>query len=303
MSGTEDFEDDEISLFDLWETLKAGWRWVFGGVVIGVLGALTAIFVAPSQYEAVAIVQVAQVGQIAQVGQLGQVGQVSSLPVEPPSQAVERMKSSAFQMTVAQALGDQQWVSALQDGGNPTLLTVSSPKGALNLIDLKTKGDSPEAATKIATTAITELAKRHAEIAKPAVERLTIDAGIAREKLRRAESELEGLNKLMAGASVKDERFTQLSLMTNLRVQKEAEIFYQRQMLSALDGALSPPNTQPARALEDVFVSDKPVSPKKRLLLALGLVGGLLLGVLWVFVSSAWRQARESRQARDALVK
>ena len=50
------------------------------------------------------------------------------------------------------------------------------------------------------------------------------DLAIAREKLTSAETELEALNKLVATAGIKDDRFTQLSLMTSLRVQKEAEV-------------------------------------------------------------------------------
>jgi uncharacterized protein involved in exopolysaccharide biosynthesis len=56
-----------------------------------------------------------------------------------------------------------------------------------------------------------------------------------------------------------------------------------------------PPATQPAKALEAVYVADKPVSPKKTLLLALGLIGGLLAGVVSVFFVDAWRRARTQR--------
>ena len=217
------------------------------------------------------------------------------MPVEPPGQAVERMKSLAFQFRVAQVVDDLSWAELLRNGGNTNAITVSSPKGALNLIDLTVKGGSPEAAKRIASAVIEELAKRHAEIAKPAVDRLILESSLAREKLKSAESDLAALSKLVLGTPVKDDRFTQLSLMTNLRVQKEAEIFYQRQMLSALEGALTPPNTQPAQAIEAVFVREKPVSPKKRLLLALGSVGGLLMGVIWVFFLGAWRQKRNGR--------
>jgi uncharacterized protein involved in exopolysaccharide biosynthesis len=295
MSGTEEFEEEEISLFDLWEKLRAGWRYVLGGTLIGVLGAAVALFVVPNQYEAMAVVQVGQMGQVGQVGQVGLVGQISFTPAEPPAQAVERMKSPAFQLAVAKAVGDERWLNALLNAGVSSVLSVASPKGALNLIDLKAKGGSPEAAKKIVNAAIEELAKRHIEISKPAFDRLTLEADLAREKLKRAESELQKLNKLASGVGVKDERFTQLSLMTNLRVQKEAEIFQQRQLISTLEGALTPPNTQPAKAIEDVFISDKPVSPKKGLLMPLGLVGGFLFGVMWVFAASAWSQARERR--------
>ena len=310
MRETDDFVEDEVSLFDLLDKLKDGWHWILGGLFIGVFGAAMVIFITPNQYEAIAIVQVGQVGQVAQVGQVGQVaqagqagpvgqarqvGQVSSMPVEPPGQAVERMKSLAFQSRVAQEIEDSSWAEVLRNGGNTNAIAVSSPKGALSLIDLTVKGGSPEAAKRIASAVIEELAKRHAEIAKPAVDRLALERSLARERLKGAESDLVALSKLVVSTPVKDDRFTQLSLMTNLRMQKEAEIFYQRQMLSALEGALIPPNTQPAQAIEAVFVREKPVSPKKGLLLALGSVGGLLMGVMWVFFRGAWRQARNGR--------
>lgn len=291
MSGNKDFESDEISLFDFLDKLRAGWRWLLGGVFLGGLVAAVVLFAVPNQYEAVAVVQVGQVGQVTQAGQ-AQAGQVSPVPAEPPAQAVERMKSYAFQLSVAKALGDQRWQEVLQNDGTSTVLSVASPKAVLNLIDLKAKGPSPEAAKKIVNAVIEELAKRHSEIVEPAFERLKLEAELTREKIKRAEVELETLNRLASGVGVKDERFTQISLITDLRVKKEAEIFQQRQMLSAFVGALTPPNTQRAKAIEDVFISAKPVSPKKGLLLALGLVGGLLAGVISIFISNAWCQAR-----------
>ena len=300
MGRTENFAEEEISLFDLFEKLRGGWRWGLGGIVLGVLVAVVLLFVAPEQYEAVAVVQVGQVGQVGRGTQVGIGGQVTSVPAEPAAEAVERMKSSAFLFAVAKAADDQRWMAALQNGRGPSVLSVVLSKGTSQLIDLKVKADSQEAAKKILGAAIQVLAKRHAEITKPAVDRLNHDADLAREKLKRAESELERLNKLTIGVGVTDERFAQISLITDLRVKKEAEIFQQRQMLSDLNGALSTPNTLPAHAIEEVFVSDRPVSPKKGLLLAQGLVGGLLVGVASVFVSCAWRQARGRRSLVDS---
>ena len=71
MSENEVFYDDGISLFELLQKLRAGWRWLVGGVLLGGLGAALAVAILPNQYEAVAIVQVGQIGQVAQVGQIG----------------------------------------------------------------------------------------------------------------------------------------------------------------------------------------------------------------------------------------
>ncbi len=305
MNESEMMQEEEISLFDLWEKLREGWRYVAGGTAIGLLGAGLALALIQPKYEAVAVVQVGQTGQVGQVAQVGLVGQVTTLPVEPTQLSVERMKTPTFQMAVAQGAGIQDWIDALRrsaTAGNDYLsLQVSKAtvgQNAAPLMELKAKADSIENARKIAEVAILELGKRQSEIAKPAIVRMQADLAIAKEKRQRAEEDLGSLSKLVATAGIKDDRFTQLSLMNSLRLQKESELFFQRQLVAALEGALGPPATQPAKAVEPVFVSEKPVSPKKALLLALGLVGGFLAGIVAVFVVDAWRRSR--RQRRDA---
>ncbi|MEF8701656.1 MAG: Wzz/FepE/Etk N-terminal domain-containing protein [Candidatus Accumulibacter sp. UW26] len=289
---------NELSVPDLWKILCAGWYYVLGGTLIGVLGAGLAIALLPTKYEAVAVVQVGQVGQ---VGQSGTAGQPFSAPVEPVMQAIERMKLPAFQMKVAKTAGITEWKDdLLRSAGTTTkFMTLQIVRGtataAIPLIELKTSARTPELARKIAQASIDELAKRQLELAKPTIDRMRLDLLIAREKLASAEKEREGLYKLMANVGVKDDRFTQLSLMTGLRVQKESELFAQRQLIGALETALTVPYTQPAEVLEEIFVTDNPVSPRKTLLLALGLVSGLLLGVLWVFFNHAWRSAKRER--------
>jgi uncharacterized protein involved in exopolysaccharide biosynthesis len=305
MNENDMIQEEEISLFDLWDKLRAGWRYVAGGTAIGLLGAGLALVLIQPKYEAVAVVQVGQTGQVGQVAQVGLVGQVTTLPVEPTQLSVERMKTPTFQMAVAQDAGIQDWIDALRRsataGSDYLSLQVSKAtigQNAAPLIELRAKADSIENARKIAEVAILELRKRQSEIAKPAIDRMQADLAIAKEKRQRAEEDLGSLSKLVATAGIKDDRFTQLSLMNSLRLQKESELFFQRQLVAALEGALGPPATQPAKAVEPVFVSEKPVSPKKALLLALGLVGGFLAGIVAVFVVDAWRRSR--RQRRDA---
>jgi len=304
MNENEMMQADEISLFDLGTKLRDGWRYVLGGTVLGVAGAGLAIALIPPRYEAVALVQVGQVGQVGQVAQLGLVGQVSSVALEPTQQVVERMKTPTFQAAVARGVGNQSWLESIAraDGSASGYLTPSVAKATMGqtaapLLELKAKADSSEAARAIAEMAINELSKRQAELARPALERMQGDLHIAKERRKSAEVDLESLGKLVSVAGIRDDRFTQLSLMNSLRLQKQSELFFQRQMVAALEAALGAPATQPAKAMEAVFASDKPISPKKGLLLALGLIGGLLAGVLWVFLTDAWQRARSQRHA------
>lgn len=288
MSENE-LQEEGVSLFEVWQKLKEGGRLIFGAVALALILAALAIFGLPPKYEAIAVVQV---------------GQVAGAPIEQPVVAVERIKTPAFQLRTAKAMGDEKWLSNLMDSvsGSSKDLSVqvlksTAAQGAGSLIELKTNAESRELAVKKAETVVAELVKVHDELALPTISRVRNDLAIAREKLARAESEMESLGKLVAAASVKDDRFTQLSLMTSVRLQKEQEIFGQRQSIMTLETSLAVPATQSARALEAVFVSDKPASPKTGLLLALAVIGGLLIGVVLVFAVDAWRGGRERRLA------
>lgn len=231
--------------------------------------------------------------------------QIPSLNVEPATQVVERMKTPAFQTAVAQTLGNKARIDDLQYSANITvkyislqLIEATSVQSASPLIELKVNASNPEDAKNIADASVKELEKRHSELAKPILEKMYSYLKLAKEKLISAEKELEGINGLVENAGVNDDCFTQLSLMTGLRLQKESELFAQHQAIVVLETALSAPATQPTNAIEAVFVTDKPVSPKKTLLLALGLIGGLLAGVVAVFFLDAWRRAKSERAGR-----
>ena len=293
MSGSDNNEG-EVSLFDLWEALKQRWRLIFGGLIVGVLGAVALIIVIPNQYEAVAVVQVGQVGEVGLVGQAGRLG--GSASVETAAQVVERVKLSAFQLKLAMRVQDPEWVNELNYAASsapqrifPQVIKATSTPGGAALIEIRAKGKSKESALNLVNASIEELAQKHDELAKIQIERLTLDLVIAKEKLARITKELDELRKLVASAGVKDERATQLSLITSLRIQKENELLAAQQIVFGLERALSPPATERTMSIEQAFVGERPVSPKKGLLLVLGLVCGLIIGVVFVFAANARR--------------
>jgi len=302
MDSSDMMQGDEISIVDLYNKLIAGWRMLVGTLAVGIGCSFAGILLLPEKYEAVAVIQVGQIGQVDQVGQIDQV-KVNAQPVEHPVQAVERMKAPAFQLRVAKASSDDELLRAITSSpsGGVRVLSLQVIKGTVGpdqvpLIELRAEGESREAARHKAEVAINELVKIHDELALPALTRMRANLAISREKLAGAERELSTLAKLVGAARIKDESFTQLALMTSLRIQKEGDIFVQRQMIAALETALEPPATQSAHAIESVFVPNKPVSPKTGLLLALGCLGGLFAGGALVFLTDALQRARASRK-------
>jgi len=201
-------------------------------------------------------------------------------------------------------LADQRWLDDIVrfGAGAGKVLSLQVIKGTAGqqvpLVELRASGESPQAAQRKAEVTVAELAKVHDELAQPTLARMRADLAIGREKLASAERDLLSITKLVTAAGVKDERFTQLALMTSLRIQKEAETYGQRQMILAIENALEPPATQPAHTIEAIFVPTKPVSPKRGLLLALGGACGLMAGVLWVILRDSWRQTRDTRKLR-----
>lgn len=116
-----------------------------------------------------------------------------------------------------------------------------------------------------------------------------------KEKLVVVERELKELGSFAkGGSSVKDTQFAPVSLLTSMRVQKQSEVFGLQQQLAAMELSLLPPATVSTSALEVPFVAKKPVSPKKGLLIVLGAIGGLLLGVIWIFAASSWRRMQKA---------
>ena len=290
INENEVMHDDEISLYNLWEKLRDGWRIVVGGLVVGVAGAVVVLMLQQPVYEAVVVIQVGQVGQVGQV-------KVVSQPVEPPVQAVERMRTPVFQRRVAEALKDQNWLMAIARGGvgNPKELSMQVVKGTAGpeqtpLIECRAQGVSKEAAQRKAEMVVDQLVKAHAELARPVLAHMQAEMATRRERLAVVERELLALTKLVDVASVKDDRFTQLALMTSLRTEKEAEKFSLAQGIMALQTVLELP---PTRAIEEAFVPETPVSPKRSLLFALGIVGGLFVGALLVFCRDAWLRSKE----------
>ena len=273
-------QDDEISLLDLWATLRDGWLVVLGGLVLGVAFAVLAIFLISPKYESVASIQI---------------GKVSGNTIEPLETVIARISSPSFRLEVAKKNGDEKLFERLSDSATGvSVISVSLIKGS-QLLSLIVSGETIDSAIKLNEVVLDTLRMRHDAIGRPMISKMERDILMLKEKLVVVERELKELGSFAkGGSSVKDTQFAPVSLLTSMRVQKQSEVFGLQQQLAAMELSLLPPATVSTSALEVPFVAKKPVSPKKGLLIVLGAIGGLLLGVIWIFAASSWRRMQKA---------
>ena len=279
--------EDEISLFDLWEKLREGRQFVLGGACLGGLVAGLALVIITPKYEATSTLQIAT---------------IAGKEIEPATTTLERFKSSPFVVEAAKQAGMEAVVEqiGLGDGVVGNYVKAQLVKGT-SLLELKTSGDTPESSRKLNDVLILQLERRHEVLGAALTEKLASDVALTKEKLKTVEQELAELSRVSYVNNPKDAQFSPVSLLMSQKIQKQSEMFGLRQQLTNLELMQLPPATQKTQAIEAPFVPAKPVSPKKALLLALGLIGGLLLGVLTVFIRDGWLRAKQARaQAESA---
>lgn len=113
------------------------------------------------------------------------------------------------------------------------------------------------------------------------------------------EHDIQVLTKTLAAPNLKDARFSQLFLLSSVKLQTDSELYNLRQTVFELEASRLPPATQSARVLEKTFVSAQPISPNKKLILTLGGLGGLLVGAMSGLVAGSWKQSKERRSMEE----
>ncbi|REH38865.1 LPS O-antigen subunit length determinant protein (WzzB/FepE family) [Paraperlucidibaca baekdonensis] len=262
--------DDEIDLFELLDTLLAGWAIWVSTALAGLALAFAASQMIAPQYEATTLIR---------IGQVGKVGQVESIPV-----VMERLKSKAFLQEVCPSCDGDALASLSKS------LTVSQPKNA-DVITLVVKASSVAEAKATSDHLLTTLQEQHAELAKPALSEV-------QRQLAEAEAELK-LSQAQRAAVLRNVGKGLASAQSAIAVLQLAEMGSQQEagalarQVASLRQALTTPSTRPTERMQATYANDKPISPKGALMSVLGLLLGGMFGVAWVLI----RKAVQDRKA------
>ncbi len=259
-------QEDEISLLDILLFLKRSWKIITIFGVIGLSAAIIYLLIAPKQYQAIAQIQMAQISTAANNNNNNNNINPLGVNIEEPNLLIARMSfPTSFTPATISACG-------LDGKENATSILaksikLSQPKGVPNVVELKTTASNPKGAQQCAN-AIFDLVKMSQD--------KIISPYIAEAKIKLADDEarLEKAKDLVLKADKSG------SVMSAAYLSTRDEIRYLLDEITALQNVIASNTNRATRLVAPIYVSDFPISPKKRVSLAAGLLGGLFLGFL-----------------------
>lgn len=248
--------DEEISLIDLLLFLKKFWKKILGMGVVGVIVAITFLLLIPNQYEAVANITM---GKIAPGG----------ANIEEPQALINRMGMPTSFDAVTLAACDLSETNKLATQLSKAI-KLSIPKGVTNVVELKVLRASPDLAKSCAASVFELISKSQAQmvqaIAQGSTHKNTTRLAKVNERLTQDKALLVRADQPKGGVSAT--YFALLSEIRNLEDEREK-----------LQGLADGVNIQDAQLQSSVYIADAPVYPKKAMSMAIGLFGGLFLGL------------------------
>lgn len=317
MAEKPDADQNEISLLDIYEFFRDGWKTLIGFSILGLSAGLITAFVLPEKFQASALIEPAS---------------VASKGVESVSVLVEKMKSPTYYSpeTIGACDLDNQINPAklLVDRLKPTVPR-NSPYASVSYLS-KSSAD----AAKCIEFVLKDVSNNQAQISKPLVNNMEVALSNAelelqatvterdqqriknREKLKVAKTKFAAAQDFVEkfskdGLQFKfgDPQFSASALLLSTLISKQNEVKDLEIQISALEmeiaanltdkdqqvrsltsrvtemkNALSSPGTKPATFAAPIYASNVKVEPKRSLVTVIGLFAGGLVGLLVLII-------------------
>ena len=257
-------QTDEISLIDILRFLKGAYKVIIIFGLIGMALSIAYLAMTPNQYEASVQITMARIG----AANNNNNNNISPLGVniEEPALLVSRLSyPTSFTPQTIAACDLQDQSNAGVSLGKSIKLTV--PKGVASVVELKTFGGTPQVAQDCALGLFEFIKTTQAQIVAPYIEEAKVQLANDEERLQKARDLVAGSDKSGAAMSAS-------YLLTR------DEIRYLLDEITALKNVVAINQNRVTRMVAPIYVSDTPIAPKKHMVLAAGLFGGLFLGLL-----------------------
>ena len=263
LTGSQEIDlQEEISLIDILCFLKGAYKVIIIFGLIGMALSIAYLAMTPNQYEASVQITMAQIGATNNNNNINPLG----VNIEEPALLISRLSSpTSFTPETIAACGLQGQVNAGVSLSKSIKLTPA--KGVASVVELKTFGGTPQSAQECALGVFDLIKTTQSQIVAPYVEEAKVKLADDEDRLQKAKEVVARSDKSGAaiGASYLSTR---------------DEIRYLLDEITALKNIVTSNQNRATRMVAPIFASDAPIAPKKRMVLAAGLLGGLFLGLL-----------------------
>lgn len=270
----------EISAVEILYFFKHFYKVIFGFALLGLCFSVIYLYIAQKQYEAVAFIRMGQVGfysnfsdnkiKGAEGNSIASIG----INIENPSQLIARLAlTSGFPPDVLSACNLRETVESSRVSSK--FFKLLQPKGMTNEVELKAFGSSPGAAKHCASAIFDFIKATQNQIAAPYVEE--IKARLADDEVR-----LRKARQLLAAANKSTQSIDVVYLSTR------DEIRYLVENIGALKAVIDGYQGRAAQLINPIYADEVPISPIKKVVLGVGLFGGLFFGLLLAIVLQLW---------------
>ena len=253
--------DEEISLLDILCFIKSAWKTIAIAGLCGLVISILYLLMTPNQYEVLAQMQMARVPQ--DKSPLG-------VNVEEPVALIARMSlPTSFNEAVIAACGLQE--ASNQAAQFSKVIKFGIPKGVASVVELKVTRPTPEVAKTCAASIIDVITQSQAAMIAPMAQ---ASKQRNQERLVKVDERLTQDKALLAKAEQPKGPIspTYFAILSEIRALEDER--------ASLSKVVANESLQNAALLSPIYGSDNPVSPKKLVALAAGVLGGLFLGLL-----------------------
>lgn len=268
----ENIRSDEVSLSDLFKVLSGYKKLIVGLPIFGAISAaIFASIILQPTWEASAVLEI------------GQVGQAGQMLVEPAESVVTRMMLPSFANGAINSLDTKSGELFELKEFYKTLKVRQIKEG--NLIEVKLRGPSAEKANDLIQSVVGNLQSIHAKMMAVTIERNKQQLQMLLDDIKKVSSETDLLkNKLFA---THNWNAFDATLSATVLKDKSAELRDLIQRKIILEEQLAPSRTYTTRVMDEVYISDAPVSPNKRLIISMAVFLGLFGAIVLAFAHNA----------------
>ncbi len=257
--------ETEISLLDILRFLKDAYKTILVFGVLGITLSIAYLAITPKQYEATAQIVMAQISAANNNNNNNNMSPLG-INIEEPALLIARLAMpTSFTAQEIAACGFEGRPEA--GAALAKAIKVVLPKGIANVVELKTVGQSPQLAMQCAAAMFEFIKTTQNQLVIPYIEE-------AKLKLADDERRLANAKDMVAKADKSG------SVMSAAYLSTRDEIRFLLDQITAIKSVISSNQNRATRLVTAIYSSDTPIAPKKRNILAAGLLGGLFLGLL-----------------------